>query len=52
MEQLRPGGIMVLPIGEQDDVPELLRVRKSQTGEMSYDSLGPVRFVPMVEGIA
>ena len=52
MEQRRPGGIMVLPIGEQDDVQELLRVRKSQTGEMSYDSLGPVRFVPMVEGIA
>ncbi len=50
-EQLRVGGIMVLPVGQTDAVQTLLRVRRTETG-FEYEELLPVRFVPLVEGIA
>jgi protein-L-isoaspartate(D-aspartate) O-methyltransferase len=50
-EQLRPGGIMVLPVGQSDAVQTLIRVRRADTG-FEYDELRPVRFVPLVEGMA
>jgi protein-L-isoaspartate(D-aspartate) O-methyltransferase len=49
--QLRPGGIMVLPVGQSDAVQTLLRVRRTDAG-LEYDELRPVRFVPLVEGMA
>jgi len=51
LDQLRPGGIMVLPVGETHAVQTLLRIDKTETG-LDYTDLGPVRFVPLIEGVA
>ena len=50
MEQLKPGGIMVVPVGQSDAVQHLIVVRKTDTG-FEYDELRPVRFVPLLEGL-
>ncbi|WP_127900121.1 protein-L-isoaspartate(D-aspartate) O-methyltransferase [Solirhodobacter olei] len=51
LAQLRIGGIMVLPVGQSGAVQTLLQVRKSEHG-LDYNELRPVRFVPLVEGLA
>jgi protein-L-isoaspartate(D-aspartate) O-methyltransferase len=51
LEQLRIGGIMVLPVGQSDAVQNLIKVEKTDPG-LNYTELGDVRFVPLVEGIA
>ena len=51
LEQLRVGGIMVLPVGQSDAVQSLIRVRRTETG-FDYDEMRPVRFVPLIEGMA
>lgn len=51
LEQLRIGGIMVLPVGQSDAVQQLVRVRRLDEG-FAYEELRPVRFVPLTEGIA
>lgn len=51
LAQLKIGGIMVLPVGQSDTVQSLIRVRRTETG-LDYDELSPVRFVPLVEGLA
>lgn len=52
-DQLKPGGIMILPVGHDPGTDqELLRVIKDpETGEGHVDHLFPVRFVPLVEGL-
>lgn len=51
LAQLKIGGIMVLPVGQSDTVQSLIRVRRLETG-YDYEELRPVRFVPLVEGMA
>ncbi|PFG64085.1 protein-L-isoaspartate(D-aspartate) O-methyltransferase [Thioclava sp. ES.031] len=51
LAQLKIGGIMVLPVGQSDTVQSLIRVRRLETG-FDYEELRPVRFVPLVEGVA
>ena len=51
LAQLRPGGIMVVPVGQSDTVQQLIRVRRTEAGGYDYDELSPVRFVPLVEGL-
>jgi protein-L-isoaspartate(D-aspartate) O-methyltransferase len=51
LAQLREGGIMVLPVGQSDTVQSLIRVTRTAHG-YEYDELRPVRFVPLVEGLA
>ena len=47
-EQLKPGGKMVLPVGDQF---QLLKViRKSASGKISEETITGVRFVPMIHG--
>lgn len=50
LQQLKPGGIMVLPVGQSDAVQQLIRVRRVANG-FDYEELRPVRFVPLVEGL-
>ncbi|MDW4496858.1 protein-L-isoaspartate(D-aspartate) O-methyltransferase [Sulfitobacter sp. D35] len=50
MEQLKVGGIMVLPVGQSDAVQHLIVVRKQDSG-FDYEELRPVRFVPLLEGL-
>lgn len=51
LAQLRVGGIMVLPVGQTDAVQHLIKVEKLENG-FEYTELEPVRFVPLVEGVA
>jgi protein-L-isoaspartate(D-aspartate) O-methyltransferase len=51
LDQLRPGGIMVLPVGQSHAVQTLLKIVKTEAG-LDYTDLGPVRFVPLLEGVA
>lgn len=51
LEQLRIGGIMVLPVGQSDTVQSLIRVTRTEAG-FDYEELREVRFVPLVEGLA
>ena len=51
IDQLREGGIMVLPVGQSDDVQQLIRVVKTPEG-LDYTEMSAVRFVPLIEGIA
>lgn len=50
LSQLKPGGIMIVPVGQSDTVQSLIRVERTETG-FDYDDLRSVRFVPLVEGI-
>lgn len=50
LQQLKPGGIMVLPVGQSDAVQSLIRVTRTEDG-FEYDDLRSVRFVPLVEGL-
>ena len=47
VEQLRPGGRMVIPVGPVFAVQTLILVNKSSDGEITTEQLLPVRFVPM-----
>ncbi|MCB2124239.1 MAG: protein-L-isoaspartate(D-aspartate) O-methyltransferase [Rhodobacteraceae bacterium] len=51
LAQLREDGIMVLPVGQSDTVQSLIKVTRRAHG-YDYDELRPVRFVPLVEGLA
>ncbi len=48
--QLAEGGSMVIPIGPQDEPQELWLVRK-ENGVPVFDTLGGVRFVPLVSSV-
>jgi protein-L-isoaspartate(D-aspartate) O-methyltransferase len=47
IEQLKPGGIMVIPVGPFLNSQELLVVKKEPDGTISRRSVMAVRFVPM-----
>jgi len=47
IEQLKPGGVMVLPVGSSGLTQSLTRVRKTEDGEIQKERKLPVRFVPM-----
>jgi protein-L-isoaspartate(D-aspartate) O-methyltransferase len=51
MGQLKPGGVMVVPVGQSDTVQSLIKVTRTETG-FDYDEIMPVRFVPLMEGVA
>jgi protein-L-isoaspartate(D-aspartate) O-methyltransferase len=51
LSQLKIGGIMVLPVGQSDAVQSLIKVTRLDKG-YDYAELCPVRFVPLVEGLA
>ena len=50
LEQLRVGGIMVLPVGQSDAVQSLIQVTRTEDG-YDYKELAAVRFVPLVPGM-
>ena len=49
LEQLKPGGIMVIPVGE-DGKQKMLRVTKDIEGKMQEEEMGDFAFVPMLQG--
>ena len=42
---------MVLPVGQSDAVQSLIKVTRLEKG-YDYEELCPVRFVPLIEGMA
>ena len=50
IEQLKVGGIMVVPVGQSNAVQHLIVARKTEEG-LEYDELRQVRFVPLLEGL-
>ena len=52
LRQLKPGGVMVVPVGQSDQVQSLIKVtRRADGAGFEYDELLPVRFVPLVDGL-
>ena len=51
LQQLKVGGIMVVPVGQSDSVQSLIRVQRTTEG-FAYEEMRSVRFVPLVEGLA
>ena len=51
VEQLKPGGRMVIPVGGAHGVQNLILVDKGRDGRIRTRNLLPVRFVPMIGGL-
>ena len=49
VEQLKPGGKLLAPVGNRDSLQELTLVEKGVDGKLSSRAVLPVRFVPMVK---
>jgi protein-L-isoaspartate(D-aspartate) O-methyltransferase len=52
IEQLKPGGRIIIPLGETRDTQYLVQIDKSEAGLLNQTPLLPVRFVPLVQGRA
>lgn len=50
VEQLRPGGLMVIPVGSSFMTQQLLLVEKTTDGEIVTRQIAAVRFVPLTGG--
>jgi protein-L-isoaspartate(D-aspartate) O-methyltransferase len=48
LDQLNPGGRLVMPIGEPGGVQKLVKVTKRPDGSLQQSDLGAVRFVPLI----
>ncbi len=49
IEQLKPGGIMVIPLGE-GETQRMTRITKDKDGTINEEYIGVYSFVPMLEG--
>ena len=49
LDQLKPGGIMVIPVGE-DERQKMLRITKDKDGTIRQQEMGDFSFVPMLQG--
>ena len=47
-EQLKPGGVIVIPVSEVGFYQTLIRLRKRSDGKIFEENLGGVAFVPLV----
>ena len=48
LEQLTSGGRLVMPIGDERNSQELIRVRRTGANQFERENLGGVRFVPLI----
>ena len=49
LSQLKIGGIMIIPVGQSDNMQKLIKIAKTDGG-YEYQDLQAVRFVPLVAG--
>lgn len=49
IEQLKPGGIMVIPVGG-DEGQKMIRIVKNADGSLQQEEMGDFSFVPMLQG--
>jgi protein-L-isoaspartate(D-aspartate) O-methyltransferase len=50
IDQLKPGGRMIIPLGQTRDTQSLVEIDKTETGATTKKPLLPVRFVPLLHG--
>ena len=48
LDQLRVGGRLVIPVGEEQDSQQLIRAIRRGDEQFEYEDLGAVRFVPLI----
>jgi protein-L-isoaspartate(D-aspartate) O-methyltransferase len=48
IDQLKPGGRIVMPLGHPSSVQSLVKVTKREDGSLEREDLGGVRFVPLI----
>lgn len=51
VDQLKPGGRLVMPVGGDDEVQQLKTLTKRQGGALIEVNILPVRFVPITDEI-
>lgn len=51
IDQLKPGGILVIPLDDHKQSQTMMRVYKLHDGSLKKDSFGQFRFVPMLQGV-
>ena len=51
-DQVRVGGVIVMPIGPQDGIQRLYRIERVGADEFKQTVLADVRFVPLIPGVA
>ena len=49
LNQLKVGGIIIIPVGQSDEIQKLIKVERTETN-FKYEDLCDVRFVPLLEG--
>ncbi len=47
VNQLKPGGRLVIPVGDKPDSQIMFRISKTPDGKIINESFGPFRFVPL-----
>jgi protein-L-isoaspartate(D-aspartate) O-methyltransferase len=48
LDQLAPGGRLVMPVGEGRAIQKLVRITRQADGSFASEDLGDVRFVPLI----
>lgn len=48
LDQLRPGGRIVMPLGDPGAIQRLIKATRRDDGSVAQEDLGAVRFVPLV----
>ncbi len=51
VDQLKVGGMMVIPLSENEDHQTMLRLTKQEDGTLKREEFGDFRFVPMLKGV-
>lgn len=52
IQQLKPGGIMVIPLGDDGDTQKMLRLTKKEDGTLIRENFGDFKFVPFLKGVS
>ena len=51
VDQLKVGGMMVIPLCENEEHQTMLRLTKQEDGTLKREEHGDFRFVPMLKGV-
>ena len=51
IDQLKPNGLMVIPLGDESGVQKMLRITKNEDGSLTRENFGNYRFVPFLKGV-
>ena len=51
IDQMKVGGMMVIPLSENENCQTMLRLTKQEDGTLKREEYGDFRFVPMLKGV-